>query len=66
MIIDAFSHALSMAFAMGWEILWPLCVRGIRRRSAICTLAKDTQYPSQPYLGGRLVTSCRDLSSAHQ
>jgi hypothetical protein len=24
MIIDAFSHALSMAFAMGWEILWPL------------------------------------------
>jgi uncharacterized membrane protein YraQ (UPF0718 family) len=24
MIIDTFSHALSMAFAMGWEILWPL------------------------------------------
>jgi uncharacterized protein len=24
MIIDAFSHALSMALAMGWEILWPL------------------------------------------
>src|SRR5438093_3714884 len=23
-MIDAFSHALSMAFAMGWEILWPL------------------------------------------
>src|SRR5712672_1832018 len=24
MIIDAFSRALSTAFAMGWEILWPL------------------------------------------
>lgn len=24
MIIHAFSHALSTAFAMGWEILWPL------------------------------------------
>jgi uncharacterized membrane protein YraQ (UPF0718 family) len=24
MIVDALMHALSMAFAMGWEILWPL------------------------------------------
>jgi hypothetical protein len=23
-MIDAVIHALSMAFAMGWEILWPL------------------------------------------
>ncbi|MEI7682697.1 MAG: permease [Candidatus Saccharibacteria bacterium] len=24
MVIHAFEHALSMAFAMGWEIIWPL------------------------------------------
>jgi uncharacterized protein len=24
MIIEAMTRALSMAFAMGWEILWPL------------------------------------------
>src|SRR6202023_3024509 len=48
-MIDAVGHALSMAFAMGWEILWPLilgftlsgAVQAIVSRSEMSRLLPD-------------------------
>lgn len=42
MIFDAIGHALSMAFAMGWEILWPL-ILGFGLSAAVQALVSHRQ-----------------------